>query len=190
MSLHIIHFATSITSATAEALRNTCLQAIQKNARSIQININSDGGGTLPAFGLYGLLRSLPVPIHTHNMGNVESMAVLLYLAGKRRTCASHGRFLIHPLHWGFNAGPVDIVRLSEYAARLQDDLDRYVQIFDERTQGAQQRLDVRPHLSGNHQIINGAAAIACGLVTDSTTEIPAPAEAVHWLVSSDRAGG
>lgn len=184
MSIHVIHFSTSITPISAGALRNTCLQALQQGASDIRINFSCEGGSNLHGFALYNFLRSLPVPLTMHNTGNVESMGLVVFLAASRRFANLHSRFLIHPMHWGFEQGRVDSPRLAEYSARLNDDLERYAQIFDEATQGAKEPLSIRPHLSGSHHILNAHTASACGIVHE-VAESTLPSDSVKWWVDA-----
>lgn len=184
MSTHVVHFSGLVNGATCQALRNTCLQALQQKATELRLHFSSEGGSTFHGFALYGFLRSLPVPLITHNIGNVESIAVVVFLAGARRLTCPHGRFLLHALHWDFGAGSVDHARLREYVSSLNNDLDRFVEIFDRSTQGARERLDVRVHLEGQERIVTASAAVASGIahgVADATI----PDGAVTWWVNS-----
>ena len=184
MTTHIIHFSGGINPATSENLRNTCLQALERGASEIRLHISSEGGSTTCGFTLFNFLRSLPIPLITHNIGNIESIAVVLFLAAKERLTCQHSRFLIHPLHWSFNAGSVDHSRLREFVASLDNDLERYAQIFDEITQCPKELIDIRENLSGQEIIFTAETSISHGI----STEICAatiPAGAVNWWVHS-----
>ena len=120
MAAHIIHFYGPVTPASIEELRNCALSGIQEgHADELLISISSEGGNLAAGFTAYHFLRSLPVPVTTHNLGNVESIGVLLFLAGEKRLVVQHGRFTLHALHWGFGSGTVDHDRLAEYTASL-----------------------------------------------------------------------
>lgn len=167
MTTYIINFSGPINTLTAERIRDTCLQVLSQGASEIRLHISSEGGSTLHGFTLYHFLRSIPVPLVIHNIGNIDSIAVIVFLAGTVRLASPHSRFLIHPLQWGFNSGTVDHSRLREYVSSLDNDLERYVQIFEERTQGAQESLDIRTHLSGHEQVVTPAVALASGIATE-----------------------
>lgn len=90
MARHIIHFTGPINSSTCGNLINTCSKALQQGADILQLNIATMGGECSYGFTLYNYLRGLPVPLHTHNLGTVESMGNILFLAGEHRTaCAA-----------------------------------------------------------------------------------------------------
>lgn len=86
MARHIIHFTGPINSSTCGNLINTCSRALQQGAGILQLNIATMGGECSYGFTLYNFLRALPVAVHTHNLGTVESMGNILFLAG-----AAHG---------------------------------------------------------------------------------------------------
>jgi ATP-dependent Clp protease, protease subunit len=181
MAAHIIHFYGPVTPASIEELRNCALSGIQEgHADELLISISSEGGNLAAGFTAYHFLRSLPVPVTTHNLGNVESIGVLLFLAGEKRLVVQHGRFTLHALHWGFGSGTVDHDRLAEYTASLDFDVERYAQIFDERTHGASQPVDVRSHLLGRANILASDASVSAG-ISHSVQEAATPAGAIHW---------
>jgi len=183
MSVHVIHFSGVISTTTTERMRDSCLQALSQGATMLRLHFASVGGLTPDSFSLYGFLRSLPVPLVMHNIGNVDSVGVIVFLAGQCRYACNHSRFLIHPLSWSFS-GTIDHARLRETVAGLNNDVNRYAQIFDERTKGAKKPLKIRRHLSRQEKIVTAAAAIDCGLVS-RIEEAIIPQGAAQWWVSA-----
>ena len=182
MSLHVIHFMRSINPETLAGLQNVALSALGNGATEIRIHISSDGGNNDQAFAAYHFLRSFPVPITTHCIGNVESMSIVIYLAGTKRLIVPHGKVKIHPMHWGFPGGTVDHDRLAEYVASLDFDAKRYADIFNERTKGAKATVDVRAHLAGQAKLLDAAGAVASGIATD-ISDASIPQTATRWWV-------
>ncbi|MFT0531895.1 ATP-dependent Clp protease proteolytic subunit [Castellaniella hirudinis] len=183
---HIIHMACPVTQTSVQVLHNVTLGAIAQGATSIDLRMSSEGGNLAAGFAAYGLLTSLPIPVHTHNNGNVESVAVLIYLAGSERTVAAHGRFVLHPLNWALGNGSVDHSRLIEWSDSLNFDRNRYCAIFQQATQGAESPIDVLQCLKNEALIIGPAAARAAGITTRavSTDSHTLPSEnIVHWWV-------
>ena len=181
MAIHVVHFYGPITPGSVENLRNCAISALQQeHAEEFHLHISSEGGNLIAGFTAYHFLRSLPIPIVTHNLGNVESIAVLVFLAGTKRYVVPHGRFMVHALHWGFANGPVDHDRLAEYARSLDFDAERYAKIFDERTAGANHPVNVRKHLLGRENIMSAEISIRAGVAT-SIVEATTPESAVHW---------
>ncbi|HEU5436794.1 MAG TPA: ATP-dependent Clp protease proteolytic subunit, partial [Telluria sp.] len=123
MSLHIVHFIGPINHNTACTIRNLCLQAVQSGASSIELHLSSEGGNMTAGFALYFFLKSLPIPLITHNVGSIESIAVVIFLAGQKRYACPGTRFLVHPLNWGFgNLVAADHARVTEWRECLDFD--------------------------------------------------------------------
>ena len=55
--------------------------------------MSSTGGALEEGFSLYSLLRSIPLPVTTVNMGMVASIANVPFLAGERRLAVPHAYF-------------------------------------------------------------------------------------------------
>ena len=181
MARHIIHYTGPINSATCGNLINTCSKALQQGAELLQINIATMGGECSYGFTLYNFLRSLPVPVHTHNLGTVESMGNIIFLAGSHRTACVLSKFLFHPFHWTLH-GSVDHARMAEYAMSLDYDLRLYEQIVAERTEGASETLDVPRYLMAYPRILGPEEALRCGLI-QAIDDLPIAADGTQWSV-------
>lgn len=181
MTVHIIYFTASINSVNSAQFVSSCTQAMKQGASQLIVNIATMGGECSYGFSLYNFLRALPISVHTHNLGTVESMGNIIFLAGERRTACLHSKFLFHPFHWNLN-GSVDHARISEYAMSLDRDLDLYARIVAERTEGAAEQLDIRAYLRGQPRILEPADALCCGLI-DAIDEFRQPLDAICWCV-------
>jgi ATP-dependent protease ClpP protease subunit len=179
---HIIHFLRGINAETLAGFQNVALSALNAGATAIRIHMSSEGGSNNQAFAAYHLIRSLPVPVTTHCIGNVESMAVLMYLAGARRLVVPHGKFNIHPMHWGFAAGTVDHDRMVEYVDVMNFDAKRYSDIYEERTAGSEDVVDVRSHLAGKARLLDANGAIDAGIAM-AIDDAQIPSDSVRWWV-------
>ena len=156
------------------------LQAKVANTSEIRLHISSQGGNLHAGFAAYYHLRSLGVPLVAHNIGNVESSAILLFLAAETRFAAPRSTFLFHDFHWGFPAGQVRAGVLREYLQSLEFDSNRYAEIFDERTQKG---FDIRACLSGRALRMDTAAANTAGITTTAAIEPAMPEGAVLWWI-------
>ena len=184
MSKHVIHFYGPISALSLQEFRNVTLQAIcQGQASEILILLSSEGGDLNSGFTEYNFIRELPVSSTCINMGSVESIAVMPFLAAETRLAIPRSRFLLHSFHWGFNSGAVDHSRLSEHSESLTFDRERYVSIFNERTQALQTGFDIAQCLDGAFEILDPDKAAKIGLLTRAA----APASPiinqsdVHW---------
>ena len=169
MTLRIIHFIESINEETCKALMSECIKAIDGGATEIQFRISSGGGRTRSGFWLANYLRSLPIRIAAHNIGEVSSIAMPIFLAASVRTAEPNSRFVMHPLTWGVSAA-TDIPHhtLREWVASLNNDVDRYVRIFEEATRDAKEPFDVRAALAGNApSVMDASSALRAGVVRE-----------------------
>lgn len=142
MTTQTVHFLCPVNVSTVSHLQDQCLKAIGNGATKINLHLSSSGGDTLAGFTAYNFLKSLPIPLVTHNLSNIESIANVIFLAGSERFSNQHARFLFHPLHWGLGGAPtVDHGRLAEWSKCLDDDLKRFVNIFELETQSGRSRV-------------------------------------------------
>ena len=183
MSLHIVHFIGPINHGSACTVRNLCLQALQNGASEIELHMSTEGGNMTAGFALYFFLKSLPLPLTTHNIGSVESVGVVIFLAGQKRYACPGTRFLVHPLHWGFGSlVAADHSRVSEWRDCLDFDAERYARIFEEATALAGCSADIRASLTGNARIFDADQALQCGIIHQAMQARLPPAGATsHW---------
>jgi ATP-dependent protease ClpP protease subunit len=164
MPIHVINFTAPITSATCAQLIEKASTAVQQDADRLIVNIATMGGECSYGFTMYSFLLSLPIPVHTHNLGTVESMGNIVFLAGEHRSACTHSKFLFHPFHWHVQ-GSVDHSRMSEYAMSLDYDLILYARIVTERTEDGRETLETEKYLTSEPRILNPQQALQCGLI-------------------------
>lgn len=181
MTVHIVHFTAPINATNTAQLIDRCTQAVQQGASQLVIKIATMGGECSYGFSLYNFLTTLPIPVHTHNLGTVESMGNILFLAGEYRTACRYSKFLFHPFHWNLN-GSVDHARMSEYAMSLDKDLDLYARIVAERVRSGAEHLNIRNYLRAAPRILEPEEALRCGLI-DAVEESILRSDAISWCV-------
>ncbi|CAH0312273.1 ATP-dependent Clp protease proteolytic subunit [Pseudomonas glycinis] len=165
MPVHVINFTGPINASTCGQLIDKASLAVKEDAPRLIVNIATMGGECSYGFTMYNFLLALPIPVHTHNLGTVESMGNIVFLAGQRRTACTHSKFLFHPFHWHLQ-GSVDHSRMSEYAMSLDYDLHLYAQIVAERTSNGKNALETEKYLTAAPRIINPEEAMHSGLIT------------------------
>lgn len=67
--------------------------------RTAHVLIQSNGGYVSDGICLYNTLRHAPIDFVMYNCGAVASIAVILFLSGKRRIASDTARFMIHKSH-------------------------------------------------------------------------------------------
>lgn len=181
---HVIHYYAPITVVSFNAFRNCALRAIQEQKASELIFLFSSEGGDLNSgFTAYNFIRALPVKTTCINMGTVESIAVMPFLACENRFAVEHSRFLLHSFNWTINSR-IDAPRLAEHSNSLAFDAERYAQIFDERTKNSQTPIDVRKHLHGDSLIVDPTTAQAAGMIHSLVHTVDRISQNdIHWWV-------
>jgi len=147
--------------STVSGLQDACLKALGSGATQINLHLSSPGGELLAGFTAYHFLKSLPVPVYTHNLSNVESIATVIYLAGTDRRVNPGSRFLLHPLQWGFTNNSADHGRIAEWVRSLDDDMKRFINILNAETKNS--GTDWSDKIE-NASFIDADKAISCGL--------------------------
>ena len=67
--------------------------------RTAHVLLQSNGGYVSDGICLYNLLNNAPIEFVMYNCGAVASIAVTLFLAGKRRIASDTARFMLHKSH-------------------------------------------------------------------------------------------
>ncbi len=107
--------------------------AISGRENDICILMNSTGGWNNPAKRCYEMLRTVPTELSTHNIGQIDSSAILIYLAGERRYATELSSFQFNPQHWTFSS-PVTIKDLRDATTTLQGTTAEFSRIYASRT--------------------------------------------------------
>jgi ATP-dependent Clp protease protease subunit len=72
-------------------------EQLRSGTKNFRINISSNGGMVFHAVSIFNFLSGLKnVHIHTHNLGQIDSSASLIFLAGHKRTASKSSSFLLH----------------------------------------------------------------------------------------------
>lgn len=165
LPVHYISFSADINPTTTETLLGVCGELVNKGAATIYCLISTPGGQVMYGMNIYNALRALPVRIIMHNVGNVDSIGNIVFLAGEERYSCPNATFMFH----GVGFDQTDPIRLEEKL--LQEKLDnisadhlRMARILSERTKLSTddahqlfQRAQTRdPHFALDKGIVHG----------------------------------
>jgi ATP-dependent Clp protease protease subunit len=90
-----IVFTADVQMAQAAKLRHALTQA-SNAGHDIYLIISSGGGNVVEGLGLASFMKALPVQITTHNIGQIDSIASVIFAAGSIRRANTHASFLFH----------------------------------------------------------------------------------------------
>jgi ATP-dependent protease ClpP protease subunit len=167
-----LHYHGPIEAETVGIFRNVTLNVLAGNPSAINYIFSSNGGDVSSGISLYHFISGLSVPTHMYAFGNVDSIAVVVFLAAQFRHAVNECRFLIHrpslktPV---FDAGPYVF---SDYAQTLRNDAETYIDIFQKRTRDAERHVDVRKAMAEDALIITAPEAVSCGIIHDIISPI------------------
>lgn len=79
---------------------------------------SSNGGGVDAGVTLYNYLKSLPVEVIMHNIGTIDSISNVIFMAGKKRYASPHAVFMFHGVSMNYN-GQLTLPALNEIRDRI-----------------------------------------------------------------------
>lgn len=132
-----INFIAEINDKTSSLLMFLLTEQLRAGIRNFRINISSNGGGVFHAVSIFNFLSGLKdVSIQTHNLGQIDSAANLIFLAGHKRTASKASSFLLHPPQISIQGQGImsfSIEVLKERLESLEKDQIKMAEIIAER---------------------------------------------------------
>lgn len=162
-------------------LRNLCSQLAANKVPELYLLFSSTGGALVEGFALYNFLRALPMKLTIHNIGSVESIANIVFLAADQRFACPDTHFLFHSFDWTFGNQTLVHERIKEISASLSADEQRYISVLKQRTGISDAKLHEWDFFK-RHLVVNATEAKAAGLIHD-VKEAKAPAGWQVWNV-------
>lgn len=131
-----INFVEPINDDVAKRLMNLCCELWdQQKPTRVVVLFSSPGGFINPGVSLYNFFQAFPCEIIMHNIGNIDSSAVIVFLAGNRRLASPSSSFLMHGITWNYRSGAVRTrEQLEEDLSRLKEDEARIAKILASKT--------------------------------------------------------
>src|SRR5271167_876213 len=85
-----VSFSADIDETSARALLNAVAGLVANGTKEIHLLIATGGGSIMHGFALYNTLRALPVKLVSHNVGNIDSIGNVVFLAADERYSSPH----------------------------------------------------------------------------------------------------
>jgi ATP-dependent Clp protease protease subunit len=127
------------------------------------ILVQSNGGYVSDGLCLYNFLANSPIEFVMYNGGAVASIAVIMFLSGKRRYCSETARFMVHKSHATASPGSrPDALNIIVEGLRADD--ARTESILRKHIELTPQQWEVHQY-SDLH--LNSADAKTAGMVND-----------------------
>lgn len=128
-------FSSDISPASANNFANILASYALDGVTKLTLAINSPGGNVGAGVFLHNVMSTMPYHIVTHNIGNVDSIATVIFLAGAERIACSNSTFMFHGV--GFDQSQP--IRLEEKLLRerldtIQAEHNRLAHLVADRT--------------------------------------------------------
>lgn len=187
MGTAYVYFGKPVNVDTISALIIACRTLTTENDPSgnplwdkIHLTIASGGGAITPGFAAYNELKALPIELTTHNVGSVDSAAILIFMAGSKRLANKASGFLFHESTWNYSGqGEVTLTTAGNAKKWLETYEGMQTEIVSDRT-GIRTKEVLKMMREGT--CVRSDEAITLGLV-DSVQEFSMPRSARWWCV-------
>lgn len=167
-----IQFAASVNHNTASRFIQAVTQCLNDGAEKLNILISTQGGTVIHGKSIYNFLEALPVEIDVYNIGQVDSIGGVMYLAGTNRYAVQNSSFLVHAVALQVS-NPTNFPEklLKEKIDSLKQDRESIATIYAEKTDIS---LDDFEKLMLEGTTIPADNAVERGIVTEvKPPEIP-----------------
>jgi ATP-dependent Clp protease protease subunit len=91
-----ISFSNDINQVTTENLLGLLGQQAMARVNEVHLAISTNGGGVINGMNAYHVMRALPFKLITYNVGNVNSIGNVVFLAGEERYAVETSSFMFH----------------------------------------------------------------------------------------------
>jgi ATP-dependent protease ClpP protease subunit len=161
-----ITFNAEITPASAEGLLAVMANCATQGVKKVYLAMSSPGGDVMQGMTLYNVLRGMPFELTTHNVGNIDSMGNVVFLAGVKRYACAHATFMFHGV--GFDMRNQNVRLEEKNVLELLDNITnnhrRIGTILEERT-----KIDkaLIPELFREAQTKDANFAVSSGIIDE-----------------------
>lgn len=134
MAAVYVIFESAIDGNTSQKFIATISQLVNNGYTSIELLLSTPGGEVSSGLTMYNFLKSLPIPVSTHNIGNVDSIGNAIFLAGSVRKACKHSTFMFHGVGFFSQNTHFEEKNLRERLDSILADQKRIGDILQERT--------------------------------------------------------
>ena len=129
-----ISFSADVNITTAEQLQAVAANVVSQGHPEMHLLLSTPGGAVQYGITIYNFLRSLPIKVVTHNLGNVDSIGLVIFLAGEERYACPHTTFMLHGVALQVGS-PTSLFErnIKDSLSRLGADQERIKGIYADR---------------------------------------------------------
>jgi ATP-dependent protease ClpP protease subunit len=129
-----ISFSAEIRQLPAETLIATLANCANAQVKQVYLLLSTFGGNVTNGFNLYNLMKGMPFELITHNVGSINSIGNVVFLAGSKRYATSHSTFMFHGVGFDIQNQRFEEKDLQEKLNGLQNDQQRIANLIAQHT--------------------------------------------------------
>ncbi len=131
----VISFSAEVNANTTEQLIGVFANEINKGRQEIWLALSTPGGNVREGMVAYNMLRAMPINLTTYNVGMVDSIGNVIFLAGEKRYACKTSRFMFHGVGFSLpQAARFEEKDLREKLGGVQSDQGLMADIICERS--------------------------------------------------------
>lgn len=149
-------------------------EMVRDGTPRLHLMIQSTGGIINDGIALYNYLKNLPIEITSYNAGTVQSIAVIVFLAAKKRCASRSATFMLHKATF-YSGAPTTSVQLNAATQSLLVDDGRIENILKQTISMPEDKWNVHRFTD---LFVTAEEALAYGLI-DEIADFAPPAGAM-----------
>lgn len=167
-----VAFSAEVNAQTTESLIAVMADCANKQVPHVYLLLSTPGGNVMHGMNLYNVARGMPFQLTTHNVGNVDSVGNVIFLAGSTRYACPHSTFMFHGVGFDSSGQRFEEQVLQERLASIVSDNTRIGALI---TENSNLSPDAVAELFRGMQTKDAAYAVSCGIVHEiRDIQIPA----------------
>lgn len=132
---HYISFSSEFNPSSSEALLGICSGLANDGVQEVTLLLSTPGGRVNSGITVYNLLRAMPFKLTTYNVGSVNSIGNVVFLAGEERYAVPNSTFMFHGVGFDIETKTrLEEKGLKEKLNSLKADQKKIGAIISERT--------------------------------------------------------
>jgi ATP-dependent Clp protease, protease subunit len=161
--LYISFAGYPINPQTTSVIAGVLSQAANLGKKNVTLLLSTPGGSVREGVSLYNFIKGLPIDIRTWNIGSVESIGNVIYVAGKVRMTTPVSSFFFHDVGMTMDGKQGRLVEnnLTEVIEVIKRDRKLIVEVLTKEASIPSEKLD-EWFAQGNS--IRGDEAVVLGL--------------------------
>jgi len=139
-----INFNDEIEKEIVKNFMDYCVRKINEHRpKAIYFLFASPGGEVAAGINLYNFLKSLAPKVIMHNMGSVDSIGIVVFLAGKERFASPHTSFHFHGVeNTSQRNQQLDLKKVEEIKSKIERDQEKIASIIMENSTITESEMD------------------------------------------------